>query len=143
MPSDAAQDAQFLICFDFGLAKVGVAVGSLIPTTPLPVIRYSQPTQLLDMAKRVIETEKPDGIVLGWPADHITTSTPQTETIRRFGEALSELVQLPVVYHPETLTTQKAQQNMIASGVSKNRRRELEDSYAAAAILDDYLEGIS
>jgi putative Holliday junction resolvase len=138
MPSDA----RFLICFDFGLAKVGVAVGSLVPTTPLPVIRYARPQQLLDMAQQAIASERPEGIVLGWPADHLTISTPQTETIRRFGESLSGLTGLPAVYHPETLTTQLAQKRMIAAGVSKSRRRELEDSYAAAAILDDYLESI-
>ena len=135
-------DSPFLLCLDYGLAKVGVAVGSLIPATPLDVIRYSSPDQLMSAVLRVVGAEKPQGIVLGWPTDHLTQSTPQTEKIRVFGEALGRLTRLPVVYYPETLTTQAATKRMIADGVPQKRRREMEDSYAAAVILDSYLQGL-
>ena len=59
-----------------------------------------------------------------------------------FGEALGRLTGLPVVYYPETLTTQAATKRMIADGVPQKRRREMEDSYAAAVILDGYLQGL-
>ena len=135
-------DAPFLLCLDYGLAKVGVAVGSLIPATPLDVIRYSSPDQLMSAVLRVVEIEKPQGIVLGWPMDHLTQSTTQTEKIRVFGEALGRLTRLPVVYYPETLTTQTATKRMIADGIPPKRRREMEDSYAAAVILESYLQGL-
>ncbi len=131
-----------LLCLDYGLAKVGVAVGSLVPSTPLDVIRYSTSDQLMSAIVKVVSTEKPQAIVLGWPADHLTQSTPQTEKIRVFGQALGRLTRLPVVYYPETLTTQTATKRMIAAGVPKKRRRDKEDSYAAAVILDSYLQGL-
>lgn len=112
----------------------------MVPTRPLPVIRYTQRDFLYQQLQRVVEQERPEGILLGWPADHLGLSTPQTEVIRQFAERLGGLVGLPVAYHPETLTTQLAQQRMLEAGVSKQKRREVEDSYAAAAILDDYLE---
>ena len=131
-----------LLCLDFGLAKVGVAVGSLIPSAPLDVIRYSSQEQLMAAVQKVIEQELPEGVVIGWPADHITTSTRQTDTIKNFGDMLGRLTGLPIVYYPETLTTQAATKRMIAEGVPKKRRREKEDSYAAAVILDNYLQAL-
>lgn len=135
-------DAPFLLCLDYGLAKVGVAIGSLVPSTPLDVIRYSSQDQLIASIQKVIEQERPEGILIGWPADHLTTSTKQTDQIKAFGDTLGSLTRLPVVYYPETLTTQSATKRMIADGVSQKRRREKEDSYAAAAILDSYLEAL-
>lgn len=131
-----------LLGIDFGTAKAGVAIGSLLPSTPLDVIRYSTHEDLLQRLLGIIKTEHPNGIVIGWPADHLAMTTPQTEYIRKFGERLSQLSSLPVVYHPETLTTQIATKRMLAEGISKVRRRQVEDSYAAAAILDNYLLGV-
>ena len=135
-------DAPFLLCLDYGLAKVGVAVGSIAPTTPLDVIRYSSLDQLLAMVQRVVIQERPEGILIGWPADHLSSSTKQTDQIKAVGDMLGRLTGLPVVYYPETLTTQAATKRMIADGVAQKRRREMEDSYAAAVILDSYLQGL-
>lgn len=136
-------EQDILLCLDYGTAKVGVAVGSLVPSQPLEVIRYTTTDQLFSRLLAVIETEKPAGIVVGWPADHLTVATPQTEVIRQFGEQLSQQCGLPVVYQTETLTTQMAMQRMLTAGIAKQKRRQVEDSYAAAAILDDYLQGIA
>lgn len=137
-----SSDSPFLLCLDYGLAKVGVAVGSIAPTTPLDVIRYSSPEHLVREVLKVIKTEKPEGILLGWPADHLSVSTAQTDQIKAFGDMLGRLTGLPVIYYPETLTTQVATKRMIADGVSQKRRREKEDSYAAAAILDSYIDAL-
>ena len=131
------------MCIDYGLAKVGVAVGSSWPSTPLEVVRYNNRQELLDRIVHIVQAEKPEGIVIGWPAEHLTVSTPQTENIRLFGEELGQRLGLSVVYYPETLTTQLAQKRMIDEGVSKQRRRELEDGYAASVILDDYLQQLA
>lgn len=136
-------ETSLLLGVDYGTAKAGVAIGSLIPSQPLDVIHYDNQQQLLDRLMSVIQTEKPNGIVIGWPADHLTISTPQTENIRKFGEQLSQAAQLPVVYQVETLTTQLAMRKMLAAGIAKHKRRLIEDSYAASVILDDYLQGVS
>jgi putative Holliday junction resolvase len=135
-------DSQVLLGVDFGLAKVGLAVGSLVPVTPLEVLYYQQESQLLDRLVEVATREQVAGLVIGWPADHLTMTTPQTEKIRKLGETVRERTGLPVIYQPETLTTQMATKRMIEVGISKQRRRQVEDSYAAAAILDSYLEGL-
>jgi putative Holliday junction resolvase len=141
--NDWVSDSPLLLCIDFGLAKVGVAVGSMLPSTPLEVMRYSSHEQLIEGLAKVVAVERPEGVVIGWPAEHLTISTPQTEIIFKFGEEIGGLWQLPVVYYPETLTTQLAQRRMIAAGISKQRRRLLEDGYAAAVILDDYLQQLN
>lgn len=136
-------ETTLLLGVDYGTAKAGVAIGSLIPSQPLDVIHFDTPQQLLDRLVAVVQAEKPDGIVIGWPADHLTITTPQTENIRRFGEQLSERTQLPVIYQVETLTTQLATRKMLDAGIAKQKRRQVEDSFAASVILDDYLQGVA
>lgn len=133
----------YYLCIDYGKSKIGVAVGSMVPTTPLEVIRYSNRDFLINQLQFIIEQEKPDELLLGWPLEHLHQSSEQAEEIRQFGDMLGRLTGLPVVYYPETLTTQLAERRMIEAGISKKRRREVEDSFAAAAILDSYLEELS
>lgn len=136
-------ESPFLLALDYGKAKVGVAVGSLVPSMPLEVVRYSSDDFLVREVLRIVEQERPEGLLLGWPADYLNKSTPQTEEIQSFGEMLSGLTSLPVIYYPETLTTQLAERRMIEAGLSQKRRKEMGDSYAAAAILDSYLESLA
>ena len=136
-------DSPLLLCLDYGTAKVGVAIGSLVPSQPLEVVRYGSLPELESRLRQIVEQERPEGMVIGWPADTLSENTVQTEVIRRFGEQFGQSMGLPVVYFPETLTTQLASQKMIEAGISKMKRREVEDSYAAAAILDSYLESIA
>lgn len=128
-----------ILCLDYGQAKVGLAIGSLRPATPLDVIRYHSQAELKAALVRVVNIEKPDLLLFGWPADDLSQSTPATDRIRQLAEELHGQTGLLAAYHPETLTTKKALTAMLKQGVSQKRRRQMEDSYAAAAILDDYL----
>jgi putative Holliday junction resolvase len=135
-------DATIYMAVDYGSAKVGLAVGSLVPSTPLEVVHYADQPELIHRLVTAATRERAAGIVIGWPADHLGITTPQTAIIQRFGDQLSQASKLPVIFYPETLTTHIATQKMIEAGIAKERRRRVEDSFAAAAILDDYLTSI-
>jgi len=52
------------------------------------------------------------------------------------------LLKLPLDYQDESLTSKDALGRMITSGVKKKTRREREDAFAAALILERYFERI-
>lgn len=133
-------DLPLLLCLDYGKAKVGLAVGSMTPATPLEVIRYNSHIELLSRLKTIIDQQRPEALLWGWPADDLQTHTPATDHIQKLANQLSDSTGLPSLFHPETLTTKQAMSMMIAAGLSQKRRRLMEDSYAAAAILNHYLE---
>jgi putative Holliday junction resolvase len=60
--------------------------------------------------------------------------------IREFALKLSQLTSLPVDFEPETLTTEEALAKMIEAGKGKKARREKKDAFAAALILQNYLD---
>lgn len=120
---------------DFGLKKIGLAItqGSLVE--PLVVLenKPSATNKIADLC-RGCQVEK---IVLGIPESQIV------QQVRLFGKNLSRETKLPVVYHPETLTTKEAIAKMVEAGKKRKYRREKKDAYAAALILQKYLDGLN
>lgn len=133
-------DQPVFLCLDYGTSKVGLAIGSMTPSRPLEVIRYNSQVELISRIVTVVDQERPEALLWGWPADNLQTNTPATQTIAKLAELVSRQTSLPSHFHSEIMTTKQAMAMMIASGLSQKRRRLLEDSYAAAAILNHYLE---
>jgi len=61
---------------------------------------------------------------------------------KRFGEKLKIEFKLPLHYQDETLTTRKAQELSFEAGIKRKKRKEMEDAYSAALILQEYLDSI-
>ena len=62
------------------------------------------------------------------------------EEARAFSLSLRKILSIPIDTFDETLTTQDAQKKAIEAGVKRKRRKGLEDAYAAAIILENYLD---
>ncbi len=67
------------------------------------------------------------------------TRGPAARTATRFAGRLRRAAPVPVELWDERLTTWEAEQQMVASGLPRERRRELRDAVAAAVLLQDYL----
>jgi len=72
-------------------------------------------------------------IIIGLPESGLI------KQIKNFGEKIKKMTDLPVLYHPETLTTKDALAKMIEAGIRKKARRKKEDAVAAALILQNWL----
>lgn len=117
---------------DFGLKKIGVAIAEGELAEPLLVIENRQ-----SIARKFLEICQEyniEKIVIGLPEGEIVAD------IRRFGENLAKKTHRPVVYQDETLTTKETIAKMIEAGRGRKYRREKEDAFAAALILQKYLD---
>ncbi len=132
------------LALDVGEKRIGVAVSDPlgILASPLTVIhhtRWQQDIQrVLDLARR----EGVVGIVVGVPYFLDGRASEQTQKVLRFVQRLRERSDLPVYEWNEALSTEEARTRLRDARPRARRRQTHVDAYAAAVILQDFLEAI-
>lgn len=125
-----------LLGIDFGKKKIGVSLGSTNTrfAEPHSVIRYQKPEDGIKKVIQLIQVNQVNKIVIG-----ISEGKSEIEA-REFGELLEQDSKTEVVFQDETLSTADAQRKSIEAGIGRNKRRGMEDAYAATIILQEYLD---
>lgn len=131
------EQAETLLAFDYGEKHIGVAVGQTLTGTanPLESIRVSSTHPDWSAITRVIETWKPDALVVGLPLNMDGTEQTVTRRARRFGNQLSGRFSLPVHLVDERLTTREARNRLARDG----RAGDDDHPVAAQIILESWL----
>jgi len=130
-----------LIGFDFGLKRIGVAVGQTVTETarPLVTLKATQGVPQWDVLNKLIKTWQPDGLIIGIPLNMDGTEQPLTESARRFAHELHIRFNLPIYEMDERLSTKDARERLFAEGGFKALKNGQVDSVAAQLILQNWL----
>ncbi len=132
-----------LLGLDYGRRKIGVALGQGQFVEPLITVFHQKKESALNEILRLCERYAVDGLVLGLPLNREGLLGPLAEEVKDFGRELAEKVKpRSLAYFDETLSSKRAQSEMHFLGLGKKRRRQKEDAFAAAALLEDYLESL-
>ncbi len=128
--------------FDFGLKKIGVAVGQEITGTAAPLATLRQVKHGIDWEAigRLIRTWQPEVLVVGIPYNMDDSEQPMTEAARRFSRQLHGRYRVPVHLVDERLTSLEA--DRILKNRDRMRRAERlqkMDQVAAQLILETWL----
>ncbi|MCB1762570.1 MAG: Holliday junction resolvase RuvX [Gammaproteobacteria bacterium] len=125
-----------LLGFDFGTAKIGIAVGQSITgtATPLVTLRGTQQRPDWDGISRLIAAWQPSALVVGLPCDIDGGETEIAVKAKRFARQLEGRYHLPVHMIDERLTSMEARQRL------QRRPRQIEtlDAIAASLILETW-----
>lgn len=126
-----------LLGFDYGPAKIGVAVGQTVTgtATPLTTLRAVDQRPDWEGIGRLIGQWQPEALVVGLPRDMEDRDTEVTARARRFARQLEGRYRLPVHMMDERLTSMEALQ---ITGHRPKRIEEL-DAIAAKLILETWL----
>lgn len=116
---------------DFGLSHIGLASSEHTLATPLSSLRND--ASLFTHLQSIIKAEGITIIICGIPEGSLA---PQ---VKDFATHLHELTGLPVILHPETLSSQDAKHKLHQAGASLAKKKN-DHAYAACLILEDYLE---
>jgi putative Holliday junction resolvase len=148
MPDAAAAPAALpargtLLGFDFGLARIGIAVGEIetgLASALLTVHSEARAARFGAIEKLVAEW-RPVGLVVGIPGHPDGTAHELGARCRRFANQLRGRFGLPVVECDERLTSVAAEAALVDSGVRDWRtRKEVLDAVAARIILQQFLD---
>lgn len=99
-----------VMAFDFGLGKIGVAVGQSVTgtATPVMIIRAKEGTPDWAVVERLIKEWGPGQLVVGLPLNMDGSESEMSERAARFGRRLAGRYNLPVTTMDERLTSREA-----------------------------------
>lgn len=125
-----------VIGFDFGLKRIGVAVGQTITQTasPVDIVNSRDGRPDWDRITQLFETWQPDAIVVGLPMRLDGSEQALTQPARKFGQRLSGRYQRPVHYIEEQLSSIEAE--------NRDIKRQHIDDHAAQIILQNWLQAL-
>jgi putative Holliday junction resolvase len=113
---------------DYGQKKAGVAIGVDKFAEPLKVIRFNDVNILVSEIRKIVADENIEKVIVGVSENSMAKESGD------FAKSIGAEV------FDETLTTRDAQTMSIESGISRKKRREMEDAYAATVMLQNYLD---
>lgn len=132
-----------LLGFDFGLARVGVAVGELETghANALLTLEGEAAAPRFAAIEKLLAEWRPAGLVVGVPLHLDGTPHEMTARCRRFANQLRGRFALPVVECDERLSSAAAEAALVNSGQRDWRaRKDVLDAVAAQIILQHFLD---
>ncbi|WP_019903949.1 Holliday junction resolvase RuvX [Methylobacterium sp. 77] len=139
-----SQGGQRLIGIDLGTKTIGLAlsdVGRQI-ASPLETIRRVKFTPDVGRLRVLCETHRVGGLVMGLPLNMDGSEGPRVQATRSFVRNMKPLLDLPVLFCDERLSTAAVTRALIAADASRAKRGEVVDMLAAAYILQGCLDQI-
>ncbi len=128
--------------FDFGLKRIGVAVGQSLTGSASPVATLVNPslggTAWRDIDALVAQW-RPTQLVVGLPLPADGSDTEISLGARALAAALEQRSGLAVALVDERLSSHAAEERLRASGVRGDDVRRKRDSAAAALIVETWL----
>ena len=123
-----------ILGIDYGRSKIGLAIAEGSLADPIKVIRYSDTKILTDQLIKFINEEGIEKVVFG------VSEGEMGKESKNFSVNFRKIVKIPVETFDETLSTQDAQRMSMEAGIGQKKRHQMEDAYAAAIMLQNYLD---
>lgn len=127
------------IGFDFGLKRIGLAVGQSLTGTATPLVTLKAVGGKPDWQEldRLLQQWKPAGLVLGLPVRADGSENPVAKKAREFARNLQERYSLPVFWINEELSSHEAQK-LLRGKPNKHNKADI-DQLSAKIILESWL----
>lgn len=127
---------------DLGTKTVGVAISDALGMTGQPITTIRRTNLKADLlALRVLAQENEvTHIVIGFPLNMNGSEGPRAQATREFAALVEKQLGLTVELWDERLTTVSAQRVLIEANLSRERRKGVIDTVAAAIILQGWLD---
>lgn len=134
------QKISTVLGFDFGMKRIGVAVGQSITetATPLPLLPAQDGAPNWVDVKAVLEEWKPQLLLVGLPVHMDGTEQLLTKAAKRFGNRLNGRFNLPVEWVDERLTSYEAEQMVDTFDIKLDGRHLNIDSLSAKLIVEQW-----
>ena len=129
------------IGLDLGTKTLGISLSSGIIATNYKTIRHNEDYDyLVSEVEKIVQEEKIDKIVLGFPKNMNNTIGERAKITLEFKDKLEKRTNLEVIMEDERLTSCVANQVLIKADTSRKKRKERVDGVASVIILQSYLD---
>ena len=131
-----------VLAFDFGLKRIGVAVGELElgMAHPLATLNGGDAVQTMAAIEKLIKEWRPNLLIVGQP--HRDDGRPHalSGAIEKFVANLKIQTKLDVLFSDESYSSAAASLALRDAGVSGQKQKAMLDSMAAQEILQGYFD---
>lgn len=134
-----------VIAFDFGMKRIGVAVGQTVTKTANAhsMLKAEQGEPNWQQVQSLIDEWKPIALVVGIPLNMDGSEQSITARARTFADSLASHCQLPVYGVDERLTTIEARERIFEQEGYKGLQKASVDAMAAKIMLEAWLSELS
>ncbi len=133
---------QRILGIDPGEKRIGLAMSDPLGITAqgLPTIQVKSPADAVEQISRVAREADVKRIVVGLPLNMDGSEGEQAKRAHFLGSQLEELLELPVIFRDERLTSRQAELVLLEADMRRDKRKENIDRLAAQIILQSYLD---
>lgn len=131
-----------IMSLDVGSRTIGIACSDALLMTAqgIETIRRTSLEKDFKRLQELITEYEVHELVVGMPKNMNGTKGERAEKTEEFVEKMKEVIDLPVTYWDERLSTVMAERQLIAADVSRKKRKSVIDKMAAVVILQGYLD---
>ena len=121
-----------ILAIDFGLKKVGLAIGNTVTKTSMPIstIFYKSKQELFNLLEKHVIEWKPECIIIGNPLNMDQTESEMSKLAEKFSNQFSKKFNLAVELVDERLSSFEAKEFAKDDNL---------DAMAAKLILDSWM----
>jgi len=130
-----------LLALDYGLKRVGVAVGDTDLKIAMPECVLENNAKLKEKIVQMVKSKNVEKVIVGLPLTPSGKEGERAKKVREFVKELKELLpHIPVEMHDERYTTQEALRRLI--GVNSKKKKKILDAISAQIILEEYIQSL-
>ena len=127
---------------DYGEKRIGIAISDplYIIAQSLGYVANTKMKQIAEQIQKYCMDYEVCKIVVGLPLGLDGNDTMQTQKTRAFMKVLETYIAIPWVFHDESFTSRDATEALIATGVSRKKRKQKIDGLAAQLMLQSFMD---
>lgn len=131
-----------IMALDVGSRTIGIACSDALLMTAqgIETIRRTSLENDFNRLRELISEYEVHELVVGMPKNMNGTKGDRAEKTEEFVEKMKAVIDLPVTFWDERLSTVMAERQLIAADVSRKKRKGIIDKMAAVVILQGYLD---
>ena len=131
-----------IMALDVGSRTIGIACSDALLMTAqgIETIRRTSLENDFNRLRELISEYEVHELVVGMPKNMNGTKGDRAEKTEEFVEKMKGVIDLPVTFWDERLSTVMAERQLIAADVSRKKRKGVIDKMAAVVILQGYLD---
>jgi len=131
-----------LLGLDLGTKTIGIALSDVERriASPLQTIKRAKFTLDAQTLRGLVERFGVGAVVIGMPLNMDGSEGPRAQATRAFARNLRPVLQRPIVFWDERLSTLAVTRTLLQADASRARRQEVVDKMAAAYILQGMLD---
>ncbi len=131
-----------LLAIDFGMKRLGFAVGSLFlrTATPIPPLHRKNNDTDIEHIRHLIDEYDISKIIIGYPYHMDGTKSDTGQKVEAFAQQVTEAAGVPIEYIDERLTSFEAEEKLKSHQPDYKKRKKILDSISALVILENYME---